>query len=120
MAEAYVKYFENPKNKAKVDRLLDVLILETPSIEEAEKIFQGKVFVVTGSLEHFGNRDELKDYIEKRGGALTSSVSGKTDYLINNDPNSPSSKNKNAKALNVKIITEQDLLGLISSKIKGD
>lgn len=115
MAEAYVKYFNDPKNKAKVNRLLDVLILETPSTEEIEKNLQGKVFVITGSLEHFGNRDELKDYIEQRGGSVTSSVSAKTDFLINNDLNSASSKNKSAKALDIKIITEQDFLDLASS-----
>jgi DNA ligase (NAD+) len=115
MAEAYVKYFHDSKNRAKVNRLLDVLILETPTTEGVEKNLQGKVFVITGSLEHFDNRDELKDYIEQRGGSVTGSVSAKTDFLINNDLNSPSSKNKSAKALDVKIITEQDFLGLASS-----
>jgi DNA ligase (NAD+) len=110
-----VKYFHDSKNRAKVNRLLDVLILETPTTEGVEKNLQGKVFVITGSLEHFDNRDELKDYIEQRGGSVTGSVSAKTDFLINNDLNSPSSKNKSAKALDVKIITEQDFLGLASS-----
>lgn len=115
MAEAYTEYFRDPANKAKVLRLLDVLVLESPVPETMVRNLQGKVFVITGSLDNFSNRDELKDYIEKRGGAVTGSVSGKTDFLINNDSTSGTSKNKSAKSLGVKIITEEELLQLASS-----
>lgn len=115
MAESYINYFNDPSLKAKVNRLLDVLTLERPNTKSLEKNLEGKTFVVTGSLEHFSNRDELKDYIEQRGGLVTGSVSAKTDFLINNDSTSGSSKNKRAKALDVQIITEQDFLRLASS-----
>ena len=72
----------------------------------------GKTFVITGSLVSFPNRDALKKVIEDRGGKVSGSVSAKTDYLINNDINSNSSKNKNAKKLGVPIITEEDFLSM--------
>lgn len=73
----------------------------------------GKVFVVTGSLDHFANRDELKTSIEKNGGKVTGGVTSKTDFLINNDSMSSSSKNKKAKELGVKIITEKEYLEML-------
>lgn len=79
------------------------------SISENSNI-SGKTFVVTGSVNHFSNRDELKKTIESYGGKVVGSVSKKTDYLLNNDINSTSSKNTKAKALGVKIITEEDFL----------
>lgn len=69
-------------------------------------------FVVTGSVTRFKNRNELKAYIEERGGKVTGSVTSKTDYLINNDTTSGSSKNKKAKELNVPILSEEDFLKL--------
>ena len=68
--------------------------------------------MVTGSLNYFANRNELKEQIEKRGGKVTGSVTGKTDYLINNDTASSSSKNKKAKELGIPIISEEDFLKL--------
>jgi len=115
MAQAYWDYFSNPISKAKVLRLLEVLVLERPNTGLVERNLLGKAFVITGSLEHFGNRDELRAYIEQRGGTVAGSVSAKTDFLINNDSTSGSSKNKSAKALGVKIITEQDFLQIASS-----
>ena len=73
----------------------------------------GKTFVITGTVEHFANRNALKDYIESKGGKVAGSVSAKTDYLINNDVTSGSGKNKKAKELNVPIISEQDFLNLV-------
>ena len=70
----------------------------------------GLTFVITGSVEHFANRNELKAYIEKHGGKVTGSVSAKTNYLINNDAMSASSKNKKAKQLGVEIVTEEVFL----------
>ena len=75
-------------------------------------MLSGKVFVITGSVEHFANRNELKDYIEKLGGKVTGSVSKNTDYLINNDMTSNSSKNKKAKELNIPILSEEDFIKL--------
>ena len=82
------------------------------SISENSNI-SGKTFVVTGSVNHFSNRDELKKTIESYGGKVVGSVSKKTDYLLNNDINSTSSKNTKAKALGVKIITEEDFLKMM-------
>ena len=73
----------------------------------------GKTFVITGTVEHFANRNALKDFIESKGGKVAGSVSAKTDYLINNDVTSGSGKNKKAKELNVPIISEQDFLNLV-------
>ena len=79
-----------------------------------QKNLTGKTFVITGSLEHFSNREEAKAQIEALGGKVSGSVSAKTSYLVNNDPNSTSSKNVKAKKLSVPIITEQELLSMIS------
>ena len=84
---------------------------ESPESEaSADDKISGKTFVITGSLEHFENRDALKDLIADRGGKVAGSVSKKTDFLINNDAASASSKNKKAKELGVPIITEDEFL----------
>ena len=80
---------------------------------ETEQILEGKTFVVTGSLNHFDNRKQLKEEIEQMGGKVTGSVSKKTDYLINNDKMSQSSKNKKAMELEIPILSEEDFLELI-------
>ena len=79
---------------------------------ENDKI-NGKVFVVTGSVNHYKNRNELKTDIEKNGGKVSGSISSKTSYLINNDIDSNSSKNKKAKELNIPIITEEQFLSML-------
>ena len=112
MARAYVDYFENPENVKKVEQLLEVLELDE-SFEEAGGRLQGKTFVITGSLNHFDNRDACKAEILRLGGKTAGSVSSRTSYLINNDINSNSSKNKKAKELNVPIITEEQFLEMI-------
>ena len=76
----------------------------------------GKTFVVTGKVFHFANRDELKEFIADRGGKVTGSVSAKTDYLINNDVSSTSSKNKKAAQLGIPILSEEDFLKLAEEK----
>ena len=81
--------------------------------EEAFSSLAGKVFVITGSLEHFVNRKELKEAIEAEGGKVAGSVSAKTDYLITNDPNSGSSKNKAAREHGVAIITEDEIMEML-------
>jgi DNA ligase (NAD+) len=111
IAKSIYDYFRSEKNRLQLEKLcqeLHFVVEETAG----EQDLAGKVFVVTGSLEHFANRDELKKVIEDRGGKVTGSVTGKTDYLINNDILSNSSKNKKAKSLNVPIISEEDFLNL--------
>ena len=92
------------------------VLKELTIIQEVEsqdnEFISGKTFVITGSLEYFNNRDEAKEIIEKLGGKVTGSVTKKTDYLINNDINSSSSKNKKAKELGIPIITESDFINL--------
>ena len=78
--------------------------------KEENQTFAGKQFVITGSVVHFANRSQLKEFIEQRGGKVTGSVTSKTDYLINNDTASNSSKNKKAKELGIPILSEEDFL----------
>lgn len=91
-------------------KLLKELEIEQIEVDESALTLQGKVFVVTGSLEHFDGRSALKELIESRGGKVTGSVTGKTTCLINNDIASNSSKNKKAKELEVPIVTEEDFM----------
>ena len=92
--------------------LAEVKIEETVQ-EEGSQIFQGMNFVITGSVFHFSNRNEVKAFIEERGGKVTGSVTSKTNYLINNDTASNSSKNKKAKELGIPIITEEEFLEMM-------
>lgn len=78
------------------------------------KLLNGLIFVITGSLEHYSNRDALKSEIESYGGKVSGSISSKTSYLINNDVNSTSSKNKKAQSLNIPIISEDQFISMIS------
>ena len=112
MAKAYVDFFAKADNMKVVEDLLEVLTIDE-RFEEAGDVLSGKTFVITGSLEHFENRDAAKAKIEELGGKTAGSVSKKTDYLINNDINSASSKNKKAKELGVPIITEETFLEMI-------
>lgn len=109
LANAIVAFFRLPENRRLVEDLLQEVELEQEAVEE-EQPLTNMVFVITGSVEHFENRNELKEYIEKRGGKVTGSVSAKTTYLINNDNTSGSSKNKKAKELGIPILTEEDFL----------
>ncbi|MBU5482330.1 NAD-dependent DNA ligase LigA [Blautia sp. MSJ-19] len=109
IARSLTGYFENPENNRKVDHLLSYLHIYKEEISE-EQIFAGMNFVITGSLEHFGNRGEAKNLIESLGGKVTGSVTGKTNYLINNDVTSNSSKNKKARELGIPILSEEDFL----------
>lgn len=109
IAKNFVDYFGNEGNNRVVDNLLKYIEFADVSVEE-EATLQGMNFVITGSLEHFDNRNALKDVIEAKGGKVVGSVSKNTSYLINNDINSSSSKNKKAKELGVEIITEDDFI----------
>ena len=112
LANSIVDFFKDSKNIENVKSLREVLIFEAEKSAGSDS-FAGKVFVITGSLEHFTNRNELKELIEKNGGKVSGSVSSKTNFLINNDTASNSSKNKKAKELGVEIISEEDFLKLL-------
>lgn len=110
MANSYVNFFSDEKKKAIVEDVLKEVTIEKSIKVLSEQIFENYIFVITGSVEHFRNRDELKEVIEERGGKVTGSVTSKTNYLINNDNLSNSSKNKKAKELGIEIITEEQFL----------
>ena len=115
LAQAWTAFFSDGKNNAIVDHLLAELTFEAgdeESSEGADEAFAGMNFVITGSLEHFKNRKELQELIERRGGKVTGSVTSKTNYLINNDVASSSSKNKKARELGVPILSEEEVLKL--------
>lgn len=108
IAAAFHDFWENEKNRTALDALLGEVELAKETFNEEEKPLSGKVFVITGSLNHFENRNELKEQIEALGGKVTGSVTKKTTCLINNDNTSNSSKNKKAKELGVEVITEDE------------
>lgn len=114
IADAYIAYFQNEKNQENLKELLKELKIAEPEKIDTDSKIAGKVFVITGSVEHFANRNELKALIESKGGKVTGSVTSKTDYLINNDVNSNSSKNKKARELEIPILSEEDFLKLAS------
>ena len=110
IAKAFVDYFSNEENNKRFENLLAEVHIQKEEINEEEQTLEGKTFVITGNLNHFGSRNELKDLIEKKGGKVAGSVSSKTLCLINNDSTSNSSKNKKAKELNVSIVTEEQFM----------
>lgn len=112
IASSFVDYFRDTEKKEQFYRLLDELEIEQETAGTEEQTLKGKVFVITGSLAHFANRKELQELIEAKGGKVTGSVTGKTDYLINNDAASGSSKNKKAKELGIPILSEEEFLTL--------
>lgn len=112
LAEAFVAYFSEPENQKLVEDLSVVLRVQYPK-QSTELPLKGMTFVITGSLNHFANRQECKDKIESLGGKVAGSVSKKTSYLVNNDITSMSSKNKKAKELSVPIINEDKLCQIL-------
>lgn len=116
IAKAFVAFFEEKQNQEMVDDLLSVITLEKEE-ESSNANMQELQFVITGSVNHFANRNEVKALIESRGGKVTGSVTGKTDYLINNDSQSNSSKNKKAKELGIPILTEDEFIDKFSIEI---
>ncbi len=116
MARDYAAYFADEDNKAVTEELLSLLTLDE-SFEAAGDRLDGKTFVITGSLEHYSNRKELKAEIEAQGGKVAGSVSANTDYLITNDPGSGSSKNRTARELGVAVITEEEAISLIRGEM---
>ncbi len=108
IATAFVEYMQNPQNIRQIKNLMAEVRLEEVVAVETDSPINGKSFCITGSLNYYANRNELKDIIEQKGGKVTGSVTSKTACLINNDITSNSSKNKKAKELNVPILTEED------------
>ena len=115
IARTFVDYFSDETHRDLFKRLLEEVKLQKEEGEESAQIFENMNFVITGSVEHFVNRREVKEIIESRGGKVTGSVTGKTNYLINNDVQSASSKHKKAKELNVPIISEAQFLEMLET-----
>lgn len=113
LAESFVTYFSREKNMQLVERLEQILNISMPEANESSRL-DGMTFVITGSLVHFSNRNECKEKIESAGGKVSGSVSKNTNYLVNNDIHSTSSKNKKAKELGVPIITEEELMEMLA------
>ena len=112
IAKAYVDYFADEKHREVFAKLLEEVTI--PKEEQtSEQIFAGVNFVITGSVHHYANRAEVKEEIENRGGKVTGSVTSKTNYLINNDVESTSSKNKKARELGIPIISEEEFLEML-------
>ena len=104
-------WYANPKNQQSLGALLKEIVIEKVDLKpEAGGKCEGLTFVITGDVHHFKNRDEFKGYVEKTGGKVTGSVTSKTNYLVNNDVNSTSSKNRKAKELSVPIISEDEFV----------
>lgn len=115
IAKAYVDYFTKEKHIEEVKRLLMELEIPQEVVNQETQIFEGVNFVITGSVEHYANRNEVKAVIERKGGKVTGSVTSKTNYLINNDVTSTSSKNKKAKELGIPIITEEEFIKMLEA-----
>lgn len=113
IAGNYVAYFADAEHRELFEKLLKEVKLPEEQEDVGEQTFAGKNFVITGSVEHFANRNEVKALIESKGGKVTGSVTSKTNYLINNNVESTSSKNKKAKDLGIPIITEEDFLKML-------
>ena len=112
IADEILAYFASEKHNEEADRMLKLVTFETETPSAESQILAGKTFVITGSVEQFANRSEAKAFIESLGGKVTGSVTSKTDYLINNDSTSGSSKNKKAKELGIPILTEVEFLAM--------
>lgn len=113
IAGAFVEYFSREDHRRRFYDLLEELTIPEEETRTGEQIFKGVNFVITGSVEHFANRGEVKELIESLGGKVTGSVTSRTNYLINNDVNSTSSKNKKANELGIPIISEETFLTMV-------
>ncbi len=110
-SSSILAWYRNEKNQSVFKQLLSVLEIENvQAVDKSEGTLSGLTFVVTGDLTQFQNRSKLKEFIEGENGTVTGSVSKKTNYLINNDINSTSSKNQKARSLGIEIISEQDFI----------
>ena len=111
IGSGFAAWWKDPRHQEAFDRLLTHLHIEQENVDrEKEQKLEGLTFVITGSLQHYSNRSALKEEIEALGGKVTGSVTSKTDYLINNDLTSNSTKNKKARELGIPILSEEDFL----------
>lgn len=117
MAADYVRFFADEDNRSVIEDLVSILDIDE-SYEAAGTSLEGKTFVITGSLNHYANRKDLKAEIESEGGKVAGSVSARTDYLITNDPGSGSSKNRTARELGVNIITEDEIREMLGHQVQ--
>ena len=115
LAKAFTGYFSDAKHVENFRKLLEELTIPE-EISTKKQIFEGVNFVITGSVTHFANRGEVKELIESLGGKVTGSVTSKTNYLINNDVTSTSSKHKKANELGIPIISEETFLELVNKE----
>ena len=113
IAKAFADYFADPVHRELFERLLKEVKIPKEEVQAGAQVFENLNFVITGSVEHFSNRNEVKEVIESRGGKVTGSVTSKTNYLINNDVQSASSKNKKARELGIPIISEEEFLKML-------
>ncbi|MBP7175299.1 MAG: NAD-dependent DNA ligase LigA [Thermoclostridium sp.] len=118
MIDEFIRFFSNEKTLKALDSLLKELELVSPEASASVQLFEDVQFVITGSVEQFKNRNDLKDVIEGHGGKVTDSVTSKTHYLINNDKMSGSSKNKKAKELGIPILSEAEFLEWLNNGVK--
>ena len=110
IADAFVAFMKKEGNKKMIEDLRKEMEFEQVEENKDAQNLENMNFVITGSLNHFTNRKEAQEFIEKKGGKVTGSVTSKTNYLINNDNTSNSSKNKKAKELQIPILTEDEFL----------
>ena len=120
IAAAFVNYMQDPDNIRKIEALMAELQVEVPKVEEGSQTLAGLSFVITGSLKNFASRSDLKEAIEKKGGKVTGSVTGKTTCLINNDVTSSSAKNKKARDLGVPVVSEEDFMSQYGISAGGE
>lgn len=113
IAGTFVEYFSVEKHRREFENLLREVTIPEENAEESRQILEGIQFVITGSVNHFANRNAVKEMIESKGGKVTGSVTSKTNYLINNDTTSTSSKNKKARELGIPIISEEEFLEML-------
>ena len=116
LAQNVYAYFRESGTAEPFDALIGELHIARAAVEDKPQILAGKTFVITGKVNHFANRDALKALIVSLGGKAAGSVSAKTDYLINNDVTSNSSKNKKARELGIAILSEEDFLAMIGER----
>ncbi len=113
IAKTFTEYFADETHRELFERLLQEVSIQKEAQNQEAQIFENMNFVITGSVVHFANRREVKEEIENRGGKVTGSVTSKTNYLINNDVQSTSSKNKKARELGIPIISEEQFLEML-------
>lgn len=116
IAESFAAYFQNEENQKRIQELLKEIRFEQEETDSEHQTLKGLNFVITGSVQRYANREEVKSLIESLGGKVTGSVTSKTNYLINNDVTSNSSKNKKAKELGVPIISEEEFIALLNQR----